>query len=414
VTPVVQDAFHLVALLVVFYAVAALGRVLARALRMPTVIGEIALSVLLGPVLLAAFGKGLFSAVLPPDVTGALKQVGEAGLVLFLVGVVHHLDRGSGGWRGKALGRISFGAFVVPLLTGLAFAAWVLWLAPADVRGTAPAVALVLMLAVAMSVTAVPVLARILEERSDLGRASGLSMMASVLIDTPAWLLLTAALGLAAGGLGGVWLAFATIGVGALIALCGTRVLGSAVVVRFASGRPRTTALVLAVAALGAGTAVHSLGLTAIFGAFLVGVMVPKNEVWARVVALVSRVGRAFVPVFFVVAGATLSTSGVSAFPWTGVVLALVLGVLGKVGGGYAGARWGGEDEVTSLRVGVLVNTRGLTEIVVLQIGFTAGLLTPGLFVALLVMALTTTALTGPLLDLITRRAGAAREEVPL
>ncbi|SFR03690.1 Kef-type K+ transport system, membrane component KefB [Lentzea waywayandensis] len=409
-----QNALHLVALLVAFYAVAALGRLLARALRMPTVIGEIALSVLLGPVLLAAFGKSVFTAVLPPDITGALKQIGEAGLVLFLVGVVHHLDRGSGGWRGRALGRISLGAFVIPLLTGLAFAAWAVWLAPADVRGTAPTLALVIMLAVSLSVTAVPVLARILEERSDLGRASGLSMMASVLIDTPAWLLLAVALGLSAGGLGGVWLAFATIGAGALIAVAGNRVLGSAPATGFAAGRPRTTALVLALVALGAGTAVHSLGLTAIFGAFVVGVMVPKNEAWSQVVGLVSKVGRVFVPVFFVVAGATLSTSGVTAFPWVGVVLAIVLGIVGKVGGGYAGARWGGEDEVTSLRIGVLVNTRGLTEIVVLQIGFAAGLLTPGLFVALLVMALTTTALTGPALDLITRKVGAAREEVPL
>ncbi|WP_418287474.1 cation:proton antiporter [Lentzea guizhouensis] len=407
-----QNALHLVALLVAFYVVAALGRVLARAMRMPTVVGEIALSILLGPVLLAAFGEDLFTAVLPKDVTATLKQVGEAGLVLFLVGVVHHLDRGAGGWRGRALGRISFGAFVVPLLTGLAFAAWTLWLAPADVRGTAPVVALVIMLAVSMSVTAVPVLARILEERSDLGRASGLSMMASVLIDTPAWLLLAVALGLTAGGLGGVWLAFATIAVGALLAVGGNRVLRNAAVAGTASDRPRTTALVLGVVALGAGAAVHSLGLTAIFGAFVVGMMVPKDEAWSRVVGLVGKVGRAFVPVFFVVAGVTLSTSGVTAFPWAGVALALVLGIVGKVGGGYAGARWGGEDEVTSLRVGVLVNTRGLTEIVVLQVGFAAGLLTPGLFVALLVMALVTTALTGPLLDLITRRAGAAREEV--
>ncbi|MGZ3146614.1 cation:proton antiporter [Lentzea chajnantorensis] len=410
----VQNGIHLLVLLAAVFAVAWLGRRLARLLRMPTVVGEIALSILLGPVLLAAFGRGVFTAVLPAAVTGPLKQVGEAGLVLFLVGVVHHLDRGAGGWRGRALGRISLGAFAVPLLTGLVFAAWAVWLAPADVRGTAPATALVIMLAVAMSVTAVPVLARILEERSDLGRASALSMMASVLIDTPAWLLLTVALGLAAGGLGGVWLAFATIAAGGLVAWAGHRALGSAPAEAFAAARPRTTALVLAVVALGAGTAVHSLGLTAIFGAFLVGLTVPGTEAWSRVVTLVSGVGRAFVPVFFVVAGATLSTSGVSAFPWVGVVLAVVLGVAGKVGGGYAGARWGGEDRVTALRVGVLVNTRGLTEIVVLQVGFTAGLLTPGLFVALLVMALVTTALTGPLLDLVTRRVGAAREEVPL
>ncbi|GHH39922.1 cation:proton antiporter [Lentzea cavernae] len=408
----VQNGLHLAALLAAFFAVAALGRVVARVLRLPTVVGEIALSILLGPVLLAAFGKDVFGAILPAGLTGVLKQIGEAGLVLFLIGVVHHLDRGAGGWRGKALGRITVGAFVLPLLTGLVFAAWAIWFAPAHVRGTAPTTALVLMLAVAMSVTAVPVLARILEERSDLGRASGLSMMASVLIDTPAWLLLTVALGLAAGGLGGVWLAFATIGVGAVVAWLGYRALSS--VAWFASRRPVLAALGLAGVALGAGAVVHFFGLTSIFGAFLVGLMVPRDEAWSRVVALVSRVGRAFVPVFFVVAGATLSGSGVSAFPWVGVVLALVLGVVGKVGGGYVGARWGGEDVVTSLRVGVLVNTRGLTEIVVLQIGFTAGLLTPGLFVALLVMALVTTAATGPLLDLITRRVGAAREEVLL
>nr|AKQ20694.1 putative cation/H+ antiporter [uncultured bacterium] len=156
--------------------------------------------------------------------------------------------------------------------------------------------------------------------------------------------------------------------------------------------------------ALVAGNGVHALGLTPIFGAFLAGLMIPKGPAWERVAGLIGGTGRVFVPVFFVVAGMTLATGGIGALPWSGVVLAVLLGIAGKVGGGYLGARWGGEDRLTSVRIGVLVNTRGLTEIVVLQVGYTAGLLTPGLFVALLVMALVTTTLTGPLLDLIVRR----------
>ncbi|HEX8867974.1 MAG TPA: cation:proton antiporter [Lentzea sp.] len=398
-----QNVLHLVVLLGALFAVAAAGRVLARLLRLPSVIGEIALSILLGPVLLHAFGPSVFAAVLPRDVTGLLKQIGEAGLVLFLVGIVHQLDHGANGLRSRTVGRITLGSFAVPLLTGLVFAAWVLWLAPAEVRGTADVGALVLMLAVAMSVTAVPVLARIIEERkAELGRAGDLSMMASMLIDAPAWLLLAVALGLAAGGLGGVWIAFATIAVGGVLAYVGHRFLG-----RFstqASTYPRIFAVMLGLVALGAGNGVHALGLTSIFGAFLAGLMIPEGPAWARVVGLISRVGRVFVPVFFVVAGMTLATGGIGALPWFGVVLAIVLGVVGKVGGGYLGARWGGESELTSLKIGVLVNTRGLTEIVVLQVGYTAGLLTPGLFVALLAMALVTTTLTGPVIDLIDRR----------
>lgn len=399
-----QNFLHLVALLGALFAVAAAGRFVARLLRLPSVIGEIALSILLGPVLLHAFGPSVFAVVLPEDVTGLLKQVGEAGLVLFLVGIVHQLDHGSTGLRSRTVGRITLGSFALPLLTGLVFSAWVLWLAPAEVRGTADVWALVIMLAVAMSVTAVPVLARIIEERkADLGRSGDLSMMASMLIDTPAWLLLAVALGLAAGGLGGVWVAFATIAVGGVLAFLGYRVLG-----RFdvhAGTHPRFFAVVLGLVALCAGNGMHALGLTSIFGAFLAGLMIPQGPAWERVVGLISRAGRVFVPVFFVVAGMTLATGGIGALPWFGVVLAVVLGVVGKVGGGYLGARWGGEDSLTSLKVGVLVNTRGLTEIVVLQIGYTAGLLTPGLFVALLVMALVTTTLTGPVLDLIDRRA---------
>ncbi|MFI9386586.1 cation:proton antiporter [Kutzneria sp. NPDC052558] len=397
---------QLLALLAVFWAAAAAGRVLARLARLPSVIGEITVSLLLGPAVLALAGPAMFAAALPPDLFAVLKQIGEAGLVLFLVGVVHRLDHGPAGLRGGGVRRITAGSLGIPLLTGLAFAAWVLWLAPPQLRGHADGPALVLMLAVAMSVTAVPVLARIIEERrADLGRSGELSMMASMLIDSLSWVLLAIALGLQTGGPMGVVVTFVVIAVGGAIAFAANKGLSTPWAIRLSAGNPRLIAVALGVIAVAAGAGARTAGMTAVFGAFLVGVMVPRTESWSTVVGLIGRVGRALVPVYFVVAGTTVFTGGLTALPWLGVVLAVGLGFTGKVVGGYLGARWASEDRLTSTRVGVLVNTRGLTEIVVLQVGYAAGLLTPGLLVALLAMALVTTASTGPLLDLVDRVA---------
>ncbi|QUQ64188.1 cation:proton antiporter [Kutzneria sp. CA-103260] len=407
---VLQNVLQLLALLGALCVAAAVGRLLARLARLPSVIGEIVVSLLLGPALLATGGPAVYAAVLPQDLLAVLKEIGEAGLVLYLVGLVHRLDHGPGGLRGRGVRRITIGSLGIPLVAGLAFAGWVLWLAPPELRGHANASALVLMLAVTMSVTAVPVLARIIEERkAALGRSAELAMMASMLIDTLSWLLLAVALGLRTGGIGGVLQAFVVLAVGGAIAWAAHRGLATAWSTRLCASSPRLVAVVLGAVAITAGTGIRLAGLTAVFGAFLVGIMVPRTEGWSVVVRWIGRIGRALVPVYFVVAGTTVFTGGVAALPWLAVVLAVALGILGKVLGGYLGARWGGEDRLTSVRIGVLVNTRGLTEIVVLQVGYTAGLLTPGLLVALLVMALLTTALTGPLLDLVDRRTAAGK-----
>ena len=150
---------------------------------------------------------------------------------------------------------------------------------------------------------------------------------------------------------------------------------------------------------------VERLGLTAIFGAVLVGLAIPagKDGPWTATAASVAKAGRALVPVFFVVTGITVLTSAFAAASWALIVIATTLGALGKLGGGYLGARRGGQSRRTSARVGVLMNTRGLTELIVLKVGYSAGILSAPLFLALVVMALTTTAMTGPLLLLIDR-----------
>lgn len=400
---------HVVAVLAVVLTAALLGRLAARATRQPEVIGEILAGILIVPVVAAVAGHGALAALLPPDVLGVLKYIGKIGLVLFLVGVAHELRRGGGGLGSRSIGWVTLGSFVPALATGLVFAGWVLWSGDGSLRGTAPTLSLVLMIAVALSVTAVPVLARILEDRGMMaGRNGKLSMAAAVFTDSTAWLLLVVALGTASGGWGGVVRSVVVLAIGVAIAVVGRIMLRGSTSSALAARFPRMLSVVVAVVALAVAIEMEHWGLTAVFGAFVVGLAMPNGEdahLWEEITRPVASLGRLFVPVFFVVAGMGLFATPSSTLPWLAAALATGLAVIGKIGGGYAGARLGGETKRDAVTIGVLMNTRGLTEIVVLQAGYSAGLLSASLFLALVVMALVTTALTGPLLSLIDLRA---------
>ncbi|NUT48477.1 MAG: cation/H(+) antiporter, partial [Saccharothrix sp.] len=393
-TDVLLRVGHVVAVLAVVLVAAYLGRLAARALRQPEVIGEILAGILVVPAVLAVGGAPALAAVLPTDVVGPLKVVGQVGLVLFLVGVAHELRHGGSGLGARAVGWVTAGSFVPALLTGLVMAAWVIWLADPDLAGDAPTPALVLMIAVALSVTAVPVLARVLESRGMVDTTAGrLSMAAAVVTDSAAWVLLVLAVGIS----GGVVVSLVLVAVGVAVTVVGRILLRGRVPMAVAERFPLVTAAAIAALALLVAFQFEHWGLTAVFGAFVVGLALPGG-VWARAVHLVMSTGRLLVPVFFVVAGMGVANAPRGAAPWAAIAVAIALAVLGKVGGGYLGGRLAGQDRRSSLTVGVLVNPRGLPEIVVLQAGSSAGLLSVRLFLALVVMALVTTGMTGPLL----------------
>ncbi|MFF3920217.1 cation:proton antiporter [Streptomyces sp. NPDC001852] len=173
-------------------------------------------------------------------------------------------------------------------------------------------------------------------------------------------------------------------------------------------------------AAVGAGAIAaalisESLGLSMIFGSVLFGLAMPTgtSSAWTPAVTSVTGCGRPLVPVFFVVTGVTVFTKSLSSAPWTLLILTTVLGTLGKMGGGFLGALLGGKSRWTAARLGVLLNTRGLTELIVLQVGYSTGMVTPPMFLALVVMALATTTLTGPLLSLLDRARARLRAGRP-
>jgi Kef-type K+ transport system membrane component KefB len=232
-------------------------------------------------------------------------------------------------------------------------------------------------------------------------------MAASAATDGIAWLILGTGIGLTAGGVGRVFVSIGVLIAGVGVALLARKLFKARPLRAAATRFGWPAAVVVAGLALAATTGMSAWGLTGVIGAFLVGIAIPGgtgNEEWNRAVGRVSRAGRALVPVFFVVAGVDVFTKPLGELPWVVFVLATALATLGKIGGGHLGARLSGLSHMDSLRIGVLMNTRGLTEIVVLQAGYSAGILPAGLFLALLAMALTTTAMTGPLLRLIDRK----------
>ncbi|HEY4456267.1 MAG TPA: cation:proton antiporter [Pseudonocardiaceae bacterium] len=392
-----------------------LGRMIARLLRQPTVMGELAIGLLAVPILLAATNHNVVNALLPATVVANLGILGNAGLALFLVGVAHELRGSLIGTRFGSLGWVTVGALVPPLTTGVVVAGWLLVEHNPALRGTAPVPAFILVFAVSLAITAVPVLARILADRKLTTSLPGrLSLSAAAMVDAVAWPLLAVAIGLASGKLSNAGTAILTLAVGVVVSVGVRRVLRAQVAGRFAEHYPIVVAVLIGVAAIASANLVSALGLSSVFGAFLVGLAVPGNKPpakaddlpsderpvgWALSVRWVTRLGLAFVPVFFVETGLEVFAKPFPGIPWLAMIVVTALGMLGKLGGGYAGARLGGYSKITSIRVGALLNTRGLTEIVALQAGFHAGILTASAFLVCLVMALVTTCATGPLMS---------------
>ncbi|MEV6814101.1 cation:proton antiporter [Micromonospora sp. NPDC051296] len=398
-------AVHLVLAVGAILLIAQVAGRLAVALLQPRVIGEIVAGVFLAPAILWAGGPGLLKAVLPDDVLHGAKLVGHVGLVLFVVGIVHEARSGWSRSRGRQVGWITAWAFLLAAVSGVVLAMWLHLDGNPMLRGEAPTPAFLLLMAVALSVTAVPVLARILRDRGILGTPIGkLAMTAAIAIDVAAWFLLALAIGLSSGNAGH---ALALLGV--LTACCVgaflvSRILRAERITGACDRAPRFATVTVAVGAFAASMLLKDLGLTDIFGAVLVGLALPareSSEVWDHVTEKIRGFGVRLVPVFFVVTGANIFVDKVEAAPWGLIVATIFLAVLGKVGGGLLGGMAAGLGWQGGLRLGILMNTRGLTELLVLHAGYTAGILSPMLYLALVVMAVVTTGMTGPLYSLV-------------
>jgi len=397
----------LLAMAVVIICARLAGSALGR-MGQPRVIGEVLAGILLGPTLLGVAWPGaqhyLFAAAIYPALNG-LSQVGLV-LYLFLVGMEFDPTLLRGRMRQAVF--VSNASVALPFSLGLLVSVPLYaLLAPTGVRFAAFA----LFVGVAMSVTAFPVLARILEERRMLkGPVGAMSLTVAAIGDVSAWALLALALALARSGSG--FAALVVIGWTSLfvlfMVLAVRPFLGRAAVAYAEVGQlPILWTGTIFVAVLLSSFAAQRAGVAPIFGAFVMGWVMPRN---AGLTTDVSRriddfVGIILLPLFFAVNGLQVDLTGLN----NGLLWLLTLGLLGiavvaKGGGGFAAARWIGFSRRDSGVIGALLNTRGLTELIVLNIALSSGAISAKLFSMLVVMALVTTAMTGPALRLLDRR----------
>lgn len=387
--------------LIALVAVIGLGRLLGTLLAkvgQPPVIGEVVAGILLGPSLI---GSGLSERILPTEVAPYLSVLAQLGVILYMFVIGLELNASRLRHHAHAAVAISHASIVFPFLLGGGLAAWLYTqFAPAGV----PFMSFALFLGISMAVTAFPVLARILSDRgmatSDLGV---MALACAAADDATAWCLLAFVVGVVNSSVSGAAttavLAIAYIGFMFLIVRpAATRLLaGSETKTSASPGVVTGVLLSVLVSAL----LTEVIGIHAVFGAFLLGVVLPTDAPVSRVFTekLGPMAATLLLPAFFAYTGMRTEiglVSGWAAWLTCGVIIAVA--TLGKFGGTYAAARYSGLDSKTAAGLGVLMNTRGLMELVVLNIGLDLGVITPTLFAMLVIMALVTTVATTPAL----------------
>jgi len=377
----------------------------ARRLGQARVIGEIAGGILVGPSVFGRFAPGASAWLFPQNSLGPFEVLSTIGLVLFLFLIgseldLEHLRR----QRGTAL-LVSAMSILFPFAMAIALAQSLRIRFAPDGIGMLP---FVLFLGISMSITAVPVLARILEERGLHSTSLGTTaLMCAAVNDVCAWLLLAVGLTLIphAGESMGLPIRLLWLGVYLAVMLGIVRPLGKWVAKRQKSDGLSYEMLGVVVATLlVSAAATEAIGIHPLFGAFLAGVCFPRIERWqstirARLDTIVSIL---LLPLFFALTGMRTRLdllSGTTIWMWTGVVL--IAAVAGKMVGTVIAARWTGQSWRDSMALGALLNTRGLVELIVLNIAYSAHVFSPTLFTMLVVMALVTTMMTSPVLNLL-------------
>jgi Kef-type K+ transport system membrane component KefB len=405
-------ALLIIQLLVIVLATQAVGS-LATLLGQPAVIGEIAAGLLLGPSLLGQLWPGGFAFLFPETSLDILRLLSQVGVILFMFSVGLDVDVAHLRQRAPIAIAVSHFSIVVPFVLGVVAAlALFRQYAPAGV----PFHSFALFMGIALSITAFPVLARVIEERGLSKTPLGTTALACAAVDdVTAWSLLAMVVTLVtAGGVGGT-LAFMVI---ALVIFMAVMVWVARPWLErcFEDSRGLLTrgrtAHVLVVL-LGAALVTEVIGIHALFGAFLAGaIMPPSQDLRQQLRERLESLSSVFLlPIFFAYTGLRTEIGLLNdAASWTVCLGIILTAIAGKLVGSMLAARWSGSTWHDAFVLGALMNTRGLMELVALNVGYDLGILSPRMFTMLVVMAMVTTAMTGPLVDLASspdaRRAG--------
>ena len=393
-------------LLHVLLALAAIlvcGRVLGRLFALfnqPPVIGEIVAGILLGPSFLGRVAPEVYAYLLPHSVTPFLGMIAQLGVILYLFVVGLELNAGLLRERAHSTVAISHASIVLPFVLGVVLALDLYpRLSSSDVTFTSFA----LFLGVAMSITAFPVLARILTDRRlSHTRLGTVALTCAAADDVTAWCLLAVVVGVAKASVGQSLLVLA--GTAAYIAFMFlvVRPLASRLAQRCETRLTQGQVVMVFVALLASTLATEFIGIHALFGAFLLGAVIPHDSLLARGLTrrLKDVVTVLFLPAFFALTGTRTEIGLLAGLEqWLVCGLIIFVAVLGKFGGTLAAARLSGLRWRDASALGVLMNTRGLMELIVLNVGLELKVISPTLFAMMVLMAIVTTMATSPILQ---------------
>ncbi|MDY7100274.1 MAG: cation:proton antiporter [Actinomycetota bacterium] len=405
--------------LAVLAGVARLLGGIARRFGQPAVVGELAAGVVLGPSVLGALAPGVSGALFPADrvQTAMLFTVGWIGVVLLLLAAGYETDFGLIRRLGRAAAIVALGSLLVPVVVGFGTG----MVLPDQLLGDGTdRLVFALFVAAALSISSLPVIAKILAEMGLVRRTFGqLTLAVAMANDVAGWILLGVIAGAASTGrvqLGDLALTLAgAIVFFALAATVGQRAIDR--LMRSARRRSESTATtsVVVLSVLVGGAATQWLGIEAVLGAFVVGVLLGRSEVRDdRAVARIQEITTVlFAPVFFATAGLRIDLGLLAepeTFLWAVVVLALASA--SKFVGAFGGARLAGLGRREGAALGVGLNARGALEVVIASVGLSMGALNQSSYTIVVLMAVATTVMAAPLLRLVVGGWHGTPEEV--
>ncbi len=380
---------------------------ICKKIGQPTVIGEIAAGIILGPSLLGTYFPGFSATLFPEQSLGNLQFLSQIGLILFMFVIGMELDLKA--LRNKAQDAvvISHASIVIPFTLGMGLAYFTYSsFAPPGVQF----LSFGLFLGIAMSITAFPVLARIVQERGiHKTRLGTLVITCAAADDITAWCLLAAVIAIVKAGsfVSSIYVILLAVGYVVLMLKVVKPFLkrvGDLHISRENLSKPVVAIFFLTL--LISSYATEVIGIHALFGAFMAGVIMPGNNKFRNIfIEKVEDISLVLLlPLFFVFTGLRTQI-GLLNDPelWKTCGWIILVAVAGKFLGSALAARFVGQNWKDSLIIGALMNTRGLMELVVLNIGYDLGVLTPEIFAMMVIMALVTTFMTSPALDLIER-----------
>ena len=390
---------------------------ICKKIGQPTVIGEIFAGIVLGPSLVGMYFPEFSDTLFPPDSLGNLQFLSQIGLILFMFVIGMELDLNILKNKANDAVIISHASIIIPFALGMGLAYFIYGtFAPAGVQFTSFA----LFLGIAMSITAFPVLARIVQERGlHKTRLGTVVITCAAADDITAWCMLAAVIAIVKAG--SFVSAFYIIALAAVYVLLMIKIvrpflsrIGSLYQTKESLSKPIVAIFFLTL--LISSYATEIIGIHALFGAFMAGAIMPDNikfrNIFIEKVEDVSLV--LLLPLFFMFTGLRTEIgllNDASLWKITGIIT--LVAVVGKFVGSALAAKVVGQSWKDSLTIGALMNTRGLMELVVLNIGYDLGVLSPEIFAMMVIMALVTTLMTGPALDLINWMFKSKQEDIP-